>query len=32
MKSYLSRYPHYCSMVLARFEAFTGERAEKVRP
>ena len=23
--------PHYCSMVLARFEAFTGEKAEKVR-
>ena len=24
--------PHYCSMVLARFEAFTGQKAEKVRP
>jgi len=24
--------PHYASMVLARWEAFTGKRAEKVRP
>jgi DNA modification methylase len=23
--------PHYCSMVLARWEAFTGNKAEKVR-
>jgi DNA modification methylase len=23
--------PHYCSMVLCRWEAFTGEKAEKVK-
>jgi DNA modification methylase len=24
--------PHYCSMAIARWEAFTGEKAEKVMP